>query len=104
MVFSFCRSYIVPIAIVPTISTQNVTKDQYYHDFRMWQKAFVPLSTAAGPIGPPPSSRCAAAALRFARFAVTAPVRCGGFAFMIVAERTGLAAGFAQQRSWRPTA
>ena len=33
--------------------------------------------SAGGHIGPSPSSRFAAAALRFARFAVTAPLRCG---------------------------
>jgi hypothetical protein len=32
---------------------------------------------AGGHIGPSPSSRCAAALLRFARYAVTAPFRCG---------------------------
>jgi hypothetical protein len=34
-------------------------------------------SSVGGHIGPAPSSRFAAAALRFARFAVTAPRRCG---------------------------
>jgi hypothetical protein len=42
-----------------------------------------------GHIGPPPSSRFAAAPLRFGRFAVTAPFRCGGFASMVVAAQAG---------------
>jgi hypothetical protein len=52
---------------------------------------------AGGHIGASPSSRYAAASLRFARSAVTATRRRGGFVCMIFVERTGLAAGFAQQ-------
>jgi hypothetical protein len=39
-------------------------------------------------IGSSPSSRYAAATLRFARFAVTAPFRRGAFVSMIVAVRS----------------
>ncbi|MGD0185358.1 MAG: hypothetical protein ABSC25_08910 [Roseiarcus sp.] len=42
-----------------------------------------------GHIGSSPSSRYAAPALRFGRFAMTAPFRRGVVASMIVAERTG---------------
>jgi hypothetical protein len=44
---------------------------------------------AGGHIGASPSSRYAAATLRYARFAVTATRRCGGFVFMIFVEQAG---------------
>ena len=44
-------------------------------------------SAPDGHIGSSPSSRCAAAALRFARSAVTAPLRCGVCVSMVFIER-----------------
>ena len=52
-----------------------------------------------GPIGPTPSSRCAAAPLRFARYAVTAPFRCGDCASMGRAEGSRLASVASDPRS-----
>ena len=49
-------------------------------------------------------SRCAAPPLRSARFAVTAPFRCGIFVSMIFVERSRPRGRSAQQRSWKPRA
>jgi hypothetical protein len=57
--------------------------------FRKRAIGFTHFSTAAGHIGPSRSSRYAAAPLRFARFAVTAPFRCGVFVSMVVAAQAG---------------
>ncbi len=56
--------------------------------------------SVGGHIGPSPSSRFAAPPLRYGRYAMTAPFRCGGFVSMIFAERSRPA----QQRSWKPRA
>jgi hypothetical protein len=44
----------------------------------------------SGHIGPSSSSCCAAPPLRFGRFAVTTPLRCGHFAFVVFAAQRRL--------------